>query len=375
MNRIESNNRIRPIAFYLPQFHPIPENDAWWGKGFTEWTNVTKSKPLFKGHYQPNLPGELGFYDLRLSEVREQQAALAKEYGVEGFMYWHYWFAGKRLLERPFQEVLESKKPDFPFCLGWANETWSGIWHGAKDKILIEQTYPGEKDYEAHFYAILDAFKDTRYITVEGKPLFFIYRPFNIPDLSFFISIWKKMAIEAGLKGIYFVGYCCDLGKEYQTLLDLGLDGVFFQRMGEASDLIIRKHFFKRLRRKLHAMGIDKRYITRGVIDYGELIRYLTKPADCIKNAYPAIIPNWDNSPRSGRNSQIVKNSTPELFRKHLRDVFCLLKRKPAEHRIVFIKSWNEWAEGNYLEPDSRFGRKYLEVLKEEINHFEADGI
>ncbi|GHU71018.1 glycosyl transferase [Bacteroidia bacterium] len=366
-------NKIRPIAFYLPQFHPIPENDEWWSKGFTEWTNVAKAKPLFKGHQQPNLPGELGFYDLRLSEVREQQAALAKEYGIEGFMYWHYWFAGKRLLERPFKEVLESKKPDFPFCLGWANETWSGVWHGAKDKILMEQTYPGEADYVAHFYAVLDAFKDPRYITVEGKPLFTVYVPFNLPDASFFIATWQKLAKQEGLNGIYFVGFSGDLEKDYQKLLDMGFDGVHFQRIKEATEYIIRQHFFHRLQRKLYNMGLYKRYTFKGIYDYEEYIRYLTKPTDTIENAYPVVVPKWDNSPRSGRNSLIVVNSTPELFRKHLRNVFQLLKKKRKEQRIVFIKSWNEWAEGNYMEPDSRFGRKYLEVFKEEVNRFEAD--
>jgi len=367
------NNKIRPIALYLPQFHPIPENDEWWGKGFTEWTNVTKAKPLFKGHHQPNLPGELGFYDLRVPEVREQQAALAREHGIEGFMYWHYWFAGKRILERPFQEVLDSGKPDFPFCLGWANETWTGIWHGLKNKILIEQTYPGEKDYIAHFDAILDALKDPRYITVDGKPLFFIYKPFDIPGISLFISTWKKLSENSGLKGVYFVGLVQDVENEYRVLLEMGFDGVYFQRITEAADCIFLKKIFQRLSRKLYVMGFNKRYITKGVFDYSEFIQHLTKPTDIIENAYPMILPNWDNSPRSGRNSMILQNSTPELFRKHIKNVFGLLKKKPAEQRIVFIKSWNEWAEGNYLEPDSQFGRKYLEVLKEEIEDFEED--
>ena len=368
------NNKIRPIAIYLPQFHPVPENDEWWGKGFTEWTNVSKAKPLFKGHHQPNLPGELGFYDLRVPEVREQQASLACEHGIEGFMYWHYWFAGKRILERPFQEVVESGKPNFPFCLGWANETWTGIWHGAKDRILIEQTYPGEKDYESHFYAVLDAFKDPRYITVNGKPLFLVYRPFEIPDTSLYISIWQKLSKNAGLNGIYFVGLTNHFEKEYRELLKMGFDGICFQRMEDAIEKIDQKKgFLNRLRRRLYAIGIIKRYSAKGVYDYGEFIQHLTKPTDVIENTYPVIFPNWDNSPRSERNGRIIQNSTPELFRKHIKNVFFLLKKKPAEQRIVFIKSWNEWAEGNYLEPDRRFGRAYLEVLKEEINAFEAD--
>ena len=217
---------IRPIAIYLPQFHPIPENDEWWGKGFTEWTNVVKAKPLFKGHEQPKFPGELGFYDLRVAEVREQQAELARKHGIEGFMYWHYWFAGKRILERPFQEVLESGKPDFPFCLGWANETWKGTWHGlSENKALIEQTYPGIEDHQKHFYAVLSAFQDKRYITVEGKPIFLIYRPFEIPEVGLLIQLWRELAVKNELKGIYFIGIAQGV-RSHKNLIDDGFDGL-----------------------------------------------------------------------------------------------------------------------------------------------------
>ena len=199
-------SQIRSIAFYLPQFHPIPENDEWWGKGFTEWTNVVKAKPLFKGHYQPKLPTELGLYDLRVPEVREQQANLAKEYGIEGFCYWHYWFGnGRRILERPFNEVLESGKPDFPFCLAWANETWTGIWHGLNNEILMEQTYPGQDDYIAHFNCLLKAFKDKRYMRVDDKPIFVVYRPNAIPDIKLFVDTFQEQAVQNGLKGVYLI--------------------------------------------------------------------------------------------------------------------------------------------------------------------------
>ena len=170
----------RLIAYYLPQYHPIPENDGWWGRGFTEWTNVAKARPLFRGHYQPHIPADLGFYDLRLPEVRQAQAELARQAGIEGFCYWHYWFAGKRLLERPFNEVLASGKPDFPFCLAWANATWTGIWYDAPDRILMEQTYPGQDDHKAHFNALLPAFLDERYIRGGWKanlPGFPAFRP------------------------------------------------------------------------------------------------------------------------------------------------------------------------------------------------------
>lgn len=198
---------IRVIALYLPQFHPIPENDKWWGKGFTEWMNVGKARPLFRGHYQPRVPADLGYYDLRLSEAREAQAEMAKSYGIEGFCYWHYWFGnGKRLLERPFQEVLSSGKPDFPFCLAWANESWKGFFHGVNGReVLIEQEYPSEQDRIDHFYSVLPAFKDARYMQVDSKPLFMIYNPFSLPDARGFISLWQKLAKENGLTGIHFV--------------------------------------------------------------------------------------------------------------------------------------------------------------------------
>ena len=196
----------RVIALYLPQYHPIPENDEWWGRGFTEWTNTAKAKPLFRGHYQPHVPADLGFYDLRLPETRAAQAQLAREYGIEGFCYYHYWFAGRRILERPFDEVLASGQPDFPFCLNWANQTWSGIWHGAPERVLIEQTYPGMDDHCRHFDALLPAFTDQRYVKVEGKPLFVIYHPWELPDSRRVLDLWRELAVKAGLAGLFLVG-------------------------------------------------------------------------------------------------------------------------------------------------------------------------
>ena len=204
--------KARVIAFYLPQFHPIKENDEWWGKGFTEWTNVGKAKPLFKGHYQPRVPADLGYYDLRMPEVREAQADMAREAGIEGFMYWHYWFGnGKQILERPFNEVLSSGKPDFPFCLGWANHSWTRrTWNSDAQKHknldLMIQEYPGDEDIVQHFDNVLPAFKDKRYIAVDGKPMFLIYDPEALPDAKHFINIWQNLAKKNGLSGIHFVG-------------------------------------------------------------------------------------------------------------------------------------------------------------------------
>ena len=201
--------KVRTIAFYLPQFYPTPENDKWWGKGFTEWTNVGKAKPLFKGHYQPRVPADLGYYDLRVPEVREQQAELAREAGIEGFCYWHYWFAGRRLLDRVFTEVVESGHPDFPFCLCWANHSWyKKTWDTTKsDTLLMEQTYPGIEDYIAHFNAMLPAFKDKRYMKVGGKLIFGIFDADSITDFSLMKKTWNDLALENGLPGFFFFGF------------------------------------------------------------------------------------------------------------------------------------------------------------------------
>ncbi|MDR1738421.1 MAG: glycoside hydrolase family 99-like domain-containing protein [Candidatus Symbiothrix sp.] len=366
--------KIRPIAIYLPQFHPTPENDEWWGKGFTEWTNVTKAKPLFTGHEQPNLPGELGFYDLRVPEVREQQAELAKEHGIEGFMYWHYWFDGRRILERPFNEVLASGKPDFPFCLGWANESWKTIWHGhLKKGTFLEQTYPGEEDYKKHFYAVLPAFKDKRYITVNKKCFFLIYKPFDIPNIDLLLTTWRNLAQENGLNGIYFVALSNYADKEYDKLIKLGFDAIqsYWLPSLLSSSHKRPKTFRERLNTKLRKiMHKPKPQSLLKIYKYKELIPYLSAPIDSTENVFPTLLPNWDTSPRLAENGHIVVDSSPELFRKHVKNALKMLEQKPEEQRILFIKSWNEWAEGNYIEPDRKFGRQYLEVLRDEIQHF-----
>ncbi|HEU0209498.1 MAG TPA: glycoside hydrolase family 99-like domain-containing protein [Candidatus Udaeobacter sp.] len=382
------NRKVRLIAFYLPQFHPIPENDLWWGTGFTEWTNVAKAKPLFRQHYQPRLPADLGYYDLRIPEVRAAQARLAHNAGIEGFCYWHYWFAGRRLLERPFNEVLKTGQPDFPFCLGWANESWSGIWHGAPNRILLEQTYPGPQDHEKHFYALLEAFQDARYIRVYNKPLFVIYRPSEVPECGAFIEQWQTLASRNGLDGIYFVAHTTPRSpaEDYKKN---GFSGVLSAAALKVSSMNIRglmKRRWENLRRPnpnqvstktiptltriahytmrkvMEKLGAD----TRRIYDYEDAMLFFLDGARQNPDWYPCVVPGWDNSPRSGKRGYILRNSTPELFRQHLREALKLVEARDAEDRIVFVKSWNEWAEGNYLEPDQRFGHQYLDVLREE---------
>lgn len=365
MNDISAAARL--IAFYLPQFHPIAENDEWWGRGFTEWTNVAKAKPLYIGHPQPNLPADLGFYDLRVPETREAQAALAREYGIEGFCYWHYWFDGKRILERPFNEVLSSGKPDFPFCLGWANESWTGIWHGCPDRVLVEQTYSGAKDEEAHFNSLLPAFTDSRYLKVAERPIFFIYKPHLLPDSKRFIEHWRELALKSGLKGLYFVGNTNLKNWDYEQD---GFDAMIKHNPGvTAHPYFNRPHrrvvkFLRRQIGKIFSESLGCKLFGLNTMPYKKYIYRAIPGSFAEREEYPCVVPNWDNTPRSGIRGYVLRGSTPELFELHLRKAVAQVAHRNPERRIIFIKSWNEWAEGNYLEPDRRFGRRYLEACK-----------
>ncbi len=370
---MSANQRVRLIAFYLPQFHPIPENDAWWGRGFTEWTNVAKAKPLFPGHYQPHLPADLGFYDLRLPETRAAQAELAKQHGIEGFCYWHYWFAGKQLLERPFQEVLRSGEPDFPFCLAWANDSWSGVWHGAPNRVLIEQTYPGMDDHKKHFYTLLDAFCDHRYIKVENKPLVVIYKPLKLPDSRRVTDYWRELAHRAGLKGLHLVGV---LQSEWLSdPATLGLDAVTVCNQtlvaGPSKRTALQNVLKKKLRGR-DAPGFLFANVLRRplhVYMYKDALPYFLYDFSFTTTAeiYSCLIPNWDNTPRVGVRGVVLHEATPILFGQHVKSALRRIESKSSDHRIAFIKSWNEWAEGNHLEPDLRYGKGHLEILKQEI--------
>lgn len=345
----------RAIAFYLPQFHPIPENDLWWGKGFTEWTNTAKTRPMFRGHYQPHVPADLGFYDLRVPETRVQQAEMAAAYGIEGFCYYHYWFAGRRMLERPFNEVVASSSPDFPFCLCWANETWSGIWHGAPNKTLMEQTYPGEADHRAHFATLLPAFRDPRYIRVDGKPVFVIYQPLKLPDVSDTLRLWRAMAAEAGLPGLHIVAYSLIPDEDPVAFgYDAVIHGYNFKIKPWRNDW---RNPLVRVRQKInHRLGVPH------VHDYADLATSQMTARDG-DNVYRCVVHAWDNTPRSGVNGVAYKNSDPELFRQVLGAAVKAMSDRPLDRRLIFLKSWNEWAEGNHLEPDLRYGMAYLKVI------------
>jgi hypothetical protein len=354
---------IKPIAFYLPQFHSIPENDAWWGDGFTEWTNVKKAKPLFDGHYQPHIPGELGYYDLRDENVRIKQAQLAKDHGIYGFCYWHYWFGnGKRLLNGPAKDFLDSGKPDFPICFAWANQTWSGIWHGAPNRILIEQKYLGQADDEAHFYELLPYFKDPRYIRVGNKPLFLFYRTFDHPYLDEFIKHWNTLAHKEGLGGICFLGISYSAQHTFQNLNGLAFHDSFLSKG--------RFSFFEKLVKKTTKSYPDELIsrLLKGCVvkSYQEMVER-TYNEQMPVSSFPTLHTGWDNTPRSGKRGVVQADFSLDLFEKHLTK---LLDSMNGENEsIFFIKSWNEWAEGNYMEPDARFKLKKLEILKKALKN------
>lgn len=365
-------NNPRIIAFYLPQFHPTPDNDKWWGKGFTEWTNVGKAKPLFRGHYQPKVPADLGYYDLRLAQSRAAQAELAHEAGIEGFCYYHYWFGdGRQELELPFNEVVRTGEPKFPFCLCWANESWhSKFWdnngHSFSKKTLIEQKYLGHQDNVAHFYKLLPAFKDERYITVDGKIVFLIYRPLHFEGVKEFIEDWRTLAVQNGLKGFHFVGQLGQLGKDpsYEDInctISLGFDAVNIVRLWSA---LGKRRFVTKVFDKLYSIFTRIPIIA----NYRNIYPLFVDNEERNDNVYPTIIPNWDHTPRSGYNGYVLTNSTPKLFRMHVRDIFSVVMEKSPKDRIVFLKSWNEWGEGNYMEPDLKYGKGYIEALKQEMD-------
>jgi len=352
---------IRSIAFYLPQYHPIPENDKWWGKGFTEWRNVAKAQPLFPGHYQPHVPADLGFYDLRLPESRQAQAELAREYGIYGFCYYHYWFNGRRILERPFNEVLSSGKPDFPFCLCWANENWTKVWDGQSKNVLLEQKYNEEDDRE-HIRALEAAFCDQRYIRINGKPLFLVYRASKIPHPLKTTSIWREEADKLGIGELYL----CKVESFLDEYGDPTADGfdasIEFQPDWKNLGQPLQRGKAWGLARRL---GIAQAaFGQHRVFDYGTVIERMLQRSLPSYKQFPCITPSWDNTARRKEDAVIFRNSTPELYQRWLEAAVERVASNCSAERIVFINAWNEGAEGNHLEPCQKWGRQYLEATK-----------
>jgi len=353
-------NSVRLIAFYLPQYHPIPENDLWWGKGFTDWTNVARAHPLFPGHYQPHVPADLGFYDLRLPEIRDAQATLAGEYGIYGFCYYHYWFHGRRFLERTFAAVLASGKPVFPFCLCWTNDSWSKRWKGQKD-ILIAQQHSDEDDI-LFIRALLPAFRDPRYITVEGRPLFIVYNTGTFPDAAKTAAVWRDCVRAAGLPGIYLVR--AETHTAYGTHPDptaMGFDAALeFPPNG------IRSRQLK---------PDDLHWISDSdcsLFDYREVMMHsINRPTPTYK-LFRGVMPSWDNTPRRQKGASIFLHSSPELYQRWLAECIRWTRQQHSgDEQMIFINGWNEWAEGCHLEPDLRYGSQFLKATLNALHQYE----
>jgi len=348
-----SNEDVKPIAFYLPQFHTIPENDEWWGKGFTEWTNVTKAMPHFVGHYQPHLPIDLGFYDLAHVDVMKRQVELAKNYGIFGFCFHYYWFGGKRLLEKPIENYLATKEDlDFPFCLSWANENWTRRWDGLESDVLMAQKHSDEDDL-ACIQDLCRYFSDSRYIRVNGKPLIIIYAPTVLPNAKKTISIWRKHCKESGIGDIHVIG-AQTFGINDPT--DMGFDGgVEFPPHRIETSLINDKQTMYRAD------------AANNIYDIEECITNKWYHKNANNNTYRTIFPNWDNTARKGNKSHVFQ-SNPRLYKEWLLEIIHSTRDTfEAGNRFLFINAWNEWAEGAHLEPDRKYGYAFLEATAEAL--------
>lgn len=345
---MRDRSSVKLLAFYLTQFHPIPENDLWWGKGFTEWTNASKAIPLFPGHYQPHLPTDLGFYDLRLRETRRDQILLAKQYGIDGFCYYYYWFGGKRLLEKPLDDMLADPESDMPFCLCWANENWTRRWDGAEQEILIEQSYGPDAD-RRFIEDLIKYLRDPRYIRIDGDPLILVYNPQHLPDCQETLRIWREYCASQGMPRIHTA---CALTHSNWDHKKFGFDSAveFPPHNMNLPNMAQKMGFFA----PFHGYCAD-------YADVAEM--YLDRRYSSDSSGFRGVFPSWDNTARRGDRATLVLNGSPENYEFWLSEAICKTAQEfPGQERFVFINAWNEWAEGCHLEPDRKFGRRYLEA-------------
>lgn len=353
------------IAFHLPQFHEIEENNRWWGQGFTEWTNVRRATPLYRGHRQPRIPAGDRYYDMMQRDTREWQADLARRHGVHGFCYYHYWFNGKQLLERPVEALLEDGGPDFPFCLAWANEPWTRAWDGGERDVLMPQSYGDEADWDLHFASLLRSFRDPRYIRVDGRPMLLVYRCESIPTFEPMLARWRALAAEAGLPGLHVVAM--------QTAYVTGAQSRLADARAQFEPMYTLKHDqprWYRLRQRIsrqvtklgHWLAPDARSHRIDSHDYGRLWQ-LIRRRPLSAGTYPGAFADWDNSPRRGANGLVLRNFSLRTFRRGLATQ--LKKARTSGAPFVFFNAWNEWAEGTYLEPDTHRGTSLLDIVAE----------
>lgn len=365
-------NKPKVLAFVLPQFHRIRENDEWWGEGFTEWTNVRKARPLFPGHYQPRTPAEERYYDLLDPSVQDWQASLARDHGVYGFCYYHYWFNGKRLLEQPVQLLLNRGKPDLPFCLAWANEPWTRAWDGGEHEVLMPQSYGNEEDWTRHFEQLLHVFRDPRYIRVDGKPMLLIYRSASIDVCAPMLELWRKLAQQAGLAGVHIVGMLTGFDRDHRPeMFDAfaEFEPMYTIRHGLPYWLRKREKWIRRLTTAMWRV-LGRTWRPLNSYDYASLWHAITA-RELPPRTYPGVFVDWDNSSRRGiERSLIVRNFDERAFETGVRAQ--LHKAQQAQSEFVFVNAWNEWAEGAYLEPDAVRGAFFLETLHKALEEQRA---
>ena len=369
---------MKVIAFYLPQFHSIPENDKWWGKGFTEWVNVKKATPLFPNHYQPRVPLNKNYYNLLDPETMKWQVELANEYGIYGFCFYHYWFSGKKLLEKPVEAFLQRKELETHFCLCWANESWTNTWANGSADVIMQQSYGGRNEWKEHFDYLLDYFKDDRYIVNNNKPLLVIYRPELIDCLDEMLTYWNQLAKQNGFDGIEYayqnVSYYLSSNRNdelFSYAIEYQPNWVF--ALKNLSKLQrIKKDFLVFVEKKLKFNMREKLQVLKGLqrCDYAEIWNYILNSKPTTSISVPCAFVDWDNTPRKGKRGMVVENANPVDFKKFFAQ---LLDKAEKEFKqdMGFIFAWNEWAEGGYLEPDEKYRYEYLKAIKYSLDEFE----
>ena len=371
----ESNSKL--IALYFPQLHAIPENDAWWGTGFTDWDNVRKAKPQFEGHYQPRVPENRNYYDQSEIETIRWQVALARQHGVYGFCHYHYWFDGKQLLETPTNLMLENRDIDFPFCLSWANETWSRRWDGRDHHILIQQTHPSTREsWRKHFDYLLRAWTDPRAIKVDGKPVFIIYRPQRIEEIDAMLAYWRELAHLEGLPGLYFIWqkqYALpdrDCLNSFDALFQFQpFEAIFSQTFEQNS--VRHSPLFKLIRKLPQRYQDFLRGIKSGLIKELTVHDYAAVWEEIIKihpdeklTTFPGAFVDWDNTARYKSRATVFRGASPEKFAEYFSRLVDSMPQRNLPENFIFLNAWNEWSEGTYLEPDECYGSRYLEAVK-----------
>jgi lipopolysaccharide biosynthesis protein len=350
------------LALYLPQFHETPENNKWWGKGFTEWTNTRKAKPFFKGHYQPRIPFKNNYYDLSDVNVMLQHAETAKKHGIYGFCYYHYWFGGKQMLQKPLLQMLNNPAIDIPFCLSWANDSWNRAWDGEEKQILMRQEYGSKQDWLLHLEYLLPYFKDDRYLKEENKPVFFIYRAVGYDHMNEMLNFWSEELKKHGFNGIYVV----ETLNSFQTepSCEISEAVFYFEPMYSLRKSISLINKFKG-RLKLH---FNKPMLTTDSYSriWKNIIRFAAQKPAHDKQVFPGAFVDWDNTARKGRNGLVVQGASPQKFGHYLSDLLDIAQNN--NNKYVLINAWNEWAEGCYLEADEKFGYAYLEAVKKAVD-------